>query len=120
MGAVRERKTMSITSCAVCSILTFMLAGNCMAAGPYPGAEFEAMHGGVGAPSVLMDPNWIALDPGTDCAGDINGDGMVGADDILAVLSDWGTCDGCPGDIDNDGIVGVNDLLTIIGAFGPC
>jgi hypothetical protein len=61
-----------------------------------------------------------AADPGTDCAGDINGDGMVGADDILAVLSDWGTCDGCPGDIDNDGIVGVNDLLTIIGAFGPC
>ena len=46
--------------------------------------------------------------------------GMVGADDILTVLGDWGACNGCPGDIDGDGFVGVDDMLTIIGAFGPC
>jgi subtilisin family serine protease len=62
-----------------------------------------------------------AADPGSDCAADINGDGMVGTDDILAVLSQWGQCSGqCDADIDGDGLVGVNDILLIIASFGPC
>ncbi|MCH2136042.1 MAG: hypothetical protein MK101_05605 [Phycisphaerales bacterium] len=57
----------------------------------------------------------------TACPGDVSGDGMVGADDILAVLSDWGDCsDDCSGDANGDGSVDVNDILVIISAFGPC
>ncbi|MDP7070129.1 MAG: hypothetical protein QF561_02135 [Phycisphaerales bacterium] len=46
--------------------------------------------------------------------GDINGDGMVNTDDLLAVLAAFGPCAGCPEDIDGDGTVGVNEVLIII------
>ena len=53
--------------------------------------------------------------------GDIDGDGNVGTNDILASLGDWGPdCDGCPADVDGDGDVDVDDLLTVVSAFGPC
>ena len=47
--------------------------------------------------------------------GDVNGDGVVGVNDILAVISAWGECDGCSEDLNNDGYVNVNDLLEVIG-----
>jgi len=56
---------------------------------------------------------------GTYCAADLDGDGSVGVDDLLAVIADWG-CSGCSGDIDGDGTVGVNDLLSIISGWGSC
>ena len=46
--------------------------------------------------------------------GDLNGDGVVGTDDLLAVLAAWGACDACPEDLDGDGYVGVNEILLII------
>ncbi len=60
-----------------------------------------------------------AVDTGPECPTDINGDGMTGADDILAVIADWG-CAGCPSDIDGDGYTGTNDLLAVIASWGPC
>ena len=51
------------------------------------------------------------------CTGDINGDGMIGVDDLLLVIAYWGT-DG--GDIDGDGTTDVDDLLSIINAWGNC
>ena len=55
------------------------------------------------------------------CAGDVDGDGDVGTNDILAILSDWGPdCGGCPADLDGDGDVDVDDLLSVVAAFGPC
>ena len=55
------------------------------------------------------------------CSGDIDGDGDVGTDDILAILSGWGPdCSDCPADIDGDGDVDVDDLLVVISGFGPC
>ena len=64
----------------------------------------------------------IAIDcEAPPCAGDIDGDGDVGTNDILAILGDWGPdCDGCPADVDGDGDVDVDDLLAVVGAFGPC
>ena len=64
----------------------------------------------------------IALDcEAPPCAADIDGDGDVGTNDILAILSDWGPdCGGCLADIDGDGDVDVDDLLTVVSAFGPC
>ena len=46
-------------------------------------------------------------------------DGVVGGDDILLVLMNYGL-GGPTGDLDEDGDVDVVDLLLIIGFFGPC
>jgi hypothetical protein len=42
------------------------------------------------------------------CSGDMNGDGSVGVDDLLAIIADWGS----PYDVD--------DLLLIIQSWGEC
>ena len=52
-----------------------------------------------------------------NCAGDFNVDGLVGVDDLLALLDGFGTSDG---DVDCDGISDINDLLVLIGNWGPC
>jgi hypothetical protein len=46
--------------------------------------------------------------------GDVNGDGVTNIDDLLAIISAWGTCSGCPADIDGNGLVNIDDLLTVI------
>ncbi len=50
--------------------------------------------------------------------GDVNGDGVVGIDDLLDVLASFGPCPCCPTDLNGDGAVTVDDLLTLIGAWG--
>ena len=55
-----------------------------------------------------------------ECIGDIDGNGAVTVDDLLTLLSAYGSTDGGPADLDGDGIVGVDDLLLLISAFGPC
>ena len=73
------------------------------------------------------DPDYIPSDlSGYDgeCdaqPGDINGDGLVGVDDLLIVIANWGSCDSteCPGDLNGDGMVGVDDLLIVIANWGP-
>ena len=49
--------------------------------------------------------------------GDVTGDGVVGIDDLLAVLAAWGSCAErvCPADGDGDGLVGASDLLIVLG-----
>ena len=54
-----------------------------------------------------------------DCDGDINGDGEVGVDEVLAVIAAWGT-DDADADVNDDGIVDTNDLLFVLSAWGPC
>lgn len=52
---------------------------------------------------------------GGTITGDVTGDGFVNVQDLLALLSAWGTCSGvCPADINGDGLVGVPDLLLLI------
>jgi len=47
--------------------------------------------------------------------GDIDGDGVVGIADLLAVLAAWGPCgEPCPADVDGDGAVSLGDLLVIL------
>ena len=61
------------------------------------------------------------LDP---CLADFNGDGMVNAADLAALLGSWGPCPGCPADIDGDGKgdgeVNALDLAILLGNWGPC
>ena len=56
---------------------------------------------------------------GNPCDADINGDGMVGVNDVLAVIDQWGVAGG-PSDVNGDGIVDVGDLLEVVGTWGPC
>ena len=60
----------------------------------------------------ILSPN---CDDEPACVGDLNGDGWVGADDILVVLAGWGTAGG---DADGDGDTDVDDLLVVVGDYG--
>ena len=54
-----------------------------------------------------------------DC--DLNGDGIVGIEDFLFLLSTWGSCSDCgtcPADFDSDCSVGILDLLILLGNWG--
>ncbi|MBC8202907.1 MAG: hypothetical protein H8E91_03670 [Planctomycetes bacterium] len=53
------------------------------------------------------------------CNSDVNGDGYIGVDDILVLVSLWES-DDAQADINNDGIVGTDDLLQLIADWGPC
>ena len=46
--------------------------------------------------------------------GDVDGDGIVGITDLLAVIAAWGPCSGCSEDINADGTVNVSDVLAVI------
>jgi polyhydroxybutyrate depolymerase len=53
------------------------------------------------------------------CLGDLDGSNTVDVEDLLALLSEYGTCTGeCAGDLDSDGDVDVSDLLLIIDRWG--
>ena len=49
--------------------------------------------------------------------GDLDGDGSVGAADLLTLLASWGSCDdckNCPADLNSDCTVGAADLLILL------
>ena len=54
--------------------------------------------------------------------GDLDGDGIVGIEDFLALLAAWGPCpkppNACPGDLDGDGTVGIEDFLMLLANWG--
>jgi choice-of-anchor B domain-containing protein len=54
------------------------------------------------------------------CEADLDGDGTVGASDLLTLLVLWGTDPGGPPDFDGDGTVGASDLLFLLVSWGPC
>jgi hypothetical protein len=53
------------------------------------------------------------------CPADLNGDGLVDIDDLLALFAEWGMAGGSA-DLDGDGFVDVSDLILLLGSFGPC
>ena len=54
-----------------------------------------------------------------ECTGDITLDGLVGVDDLLAIIATWDNTGG-PGDIDGSGTVDTGDLLMILDGWGWC
>jgi hypothetical protein len=70
---------------------------------------------------------WINLDDADafvaviDCPADLDGDGVVSAGDLAALISRWGqTNPSVPADLDGDGVIGAGDLAALIAAWGPC
>jgi hypothetical protein len=73
-----------------------------------------------GALYLSVDTNQI-LRISAICAGDVDGDDVVGIGDFLLVLAQWGPCPPeCLGDADGDGSVGILDLLLVLAEWGPC
>lgn len=63
----------------------------------------------------------LNIDCGGDpCPEDVDGNGDVNVDDLIAVILGWGLCSGCPEDIDGNGDVNVDDLIAVILAWGLC
>jgi hypothetical protein len=57
------------------------------------------------------------------CAGDVNNDNSVNADDVTLVILTWGCTNPpgpCPGDANNSGAVDADDLVMVILNWGPC
>jgi hypothetical protein len=55
--------------------------------------------------------------------GDVNGDGVVDVDDLIAVILGWGACadcppPNCPADVNDDCAVDVDDLIAVILNWG--
>lgn len=82
--------------------------------------EFEA-HACYPVGSISYEPQVITYT--RFAPGDVNGDNIVGIDDLLAVINGWGNCPAppaqCP-DLDGNGIINIDDLLMIINNWpGP-
>jgi hypothetical protein len=60
---------------------------------------------------------FIAFADSVIVPGDVNGDGLVNIDDLLAVINAWGQT-GRPGsiaaDVTDNGVVNIDDLLFVI------
>ena len=59
----------------------------------------------------------VELDVEPSCPADLDGDGLVGVMDLLAVVAGWGQAEA---DIDGDGHAGVSDLLLVLANWGLC
>ena len=74
-----------------------------------------------GSPTGAPDAgkSYVVFSPAVRVLGDLNGDGIVGINDFLALLAAWGPCgDPCPpscaGDLDRDCTVGIQDFLLLL------
>lgn len=81
--------------------------------------------------SVMDNPNVTTVEAGLDALrifgylckeGDATGDNAISTIDLLAVLINWGSCEGdadhCPMDFNSDGVVSVFDLLVVLTKWG--
>ena len=70
---------------------------------------------------MLLNRPTIVDEEDINCLGDVNGDYVVGANDLISILACWedepvGECEGA--DLNLDGIVGATDILLLNTAYG--
>ncbi len=73
------------------------------------------------APNFESDSVSVLLNRCADIPADLNGDGVVGAGDLIILLGNWGRCadcGDCPADLDGDCTVGATDLIILLGDWG--
>ena len=66
------------------------------------------------------DLNGSGIPDECEAAGDLDGDGVVGINDLLLLLGAWGPCGepcppACTGDLGGDCLVGIEDFLELLG-----
>jgi hypothetical protein len=80
-------------------------------------------------PAIHTGPGFRNIDPDEldddapiepDCLADLNGDGQVDVDDLIAVILAWGPCTVCLADTNDDRVIDVDDLITVILSWGLC
>lgn len=59
----------------------------------------------------------VATFSGSSSPADLNGDGVVDAFDLAALLAMWGACPGCDADFNGDGVVEAFDLSVVLAAW---
>ena len=70
-------------------------------------------------PNATDDDGSCTFSP--ECPGDFDDSGVIGVNDVLIALGEFGCLGVCTADLDGDGVVGVGDILTILSGFGePC
>lgn len=67
-----------------------------------------------------IDQNRNNVPDECECAGDVDGDGTVNIDDIIAVILSWGATGSNPADLDGNGTVGLQDLVLVLNYYGQC
>jgi hypothetical protein len=77
---------------------------------------------GAGTPTAVIGLDNIDVSIALSLPGDVNGDGSVDVDDLIAVILAWGACPAppieCPADLNNSGSVDVDDLIAVILNWG--
>jgi hypothetical protein len=78
-------------------------------------------HAVVGDPLINLYTRSFAAE--VPSSADVNRDGAVNVDDLLAVIAAWGPCPNCPviiclADVNDDCVVNVDDLLLVINSWG--
>lgn len=67
-----------------------------------------------------LDANANDVPDECECPADLDGNGRVDADDLVAILVNWGGGPSSGADIDGDGWVDAKDLGLVLSAWGPC
>jgi len=104
---------------AVCMELHDISAGNYWVTYDSVLSYIEEHSDGGDVPVVFATASEVreALLPALIPQGDVNGDGLIDAVDLLALLAAWGPCPGCPEDLNDDDAVDVLDLLIVLGEW---
>lgn len=58
------------------------------------------------------------LSPDSACPSDLDGDQLIGVDDLLLLLVEFGCVSNCAWDPNGDGMVSIEDLLTMLSSYG--
>jgi hypothetical protein len=120
-------------SCSPCDGMLLLEIPVTVAAGPGSTTVVVRTTYGCDLPGCPVSCPWDTAQPGDPVPGPGTPDGVVGINDLLHLLANWGPCDPgpCPWDTAQpgdpvpgpgtpDGVVGINDLLHLLANWGPC
>jgi|GEM_PF-4327322 len=82
-----------------------------------PITEFTITSNDITCEVQLDDITFDVVSSGSACSGDVTGDGLTNADDLLLILGNFGSTT-TDGDLTGDGLVNADDLLAVLGDFG--